>query len=132
MNKTFSRYAVAIGGGIAAVIILLFYYDAFAEKEPALLMKALSDAFLAPAAAYLAFTALCAIAKTGVFDILFYSTRNFFRLFRKNMEDPSLPRDFYEYYSERRKKPFDKWYLLFTGLAFLVFSIVFSILYSLV
>ncbi len=131
MNKTFLRYAAAICGGIAVSFFLLLYNRTFSDGQPAYILKCLSDAFLAPASIYLGISALRAISLWGVFNMLAYSTRNFFRLFRPGMRDEGLPGDFYEYQKSRKDRSFELWHLLFPGIGFLALSLLFSILYLL-
>lgn len=131
MNKTFTRYVSAVGVACAVTLLLLVYFGTFRQTDTAQILKELSDAFLAPAAVYLGIAALCAISRTGAFDLLRYSIRNFFRLFRKNMEDKQMPKDFYEYFRWQREKKFTAWHLLFTGIGFLVIAVAFTIAYIL-
>ena len=129
MSKTFIRYAAAILVALVFSLLLLIYFGAFRTNDTALLFKYLSDAFLAPATVYLGISALCAIATTGAFDLFKYSIRNFFRLFRKNMEDEHLPKDFYEYYTAQRQKQFGAWHLLYTGIGLFALSLIFTFVY---
>lgn len=131
MSKTWIRYGVTALVALVAAFLLLLYFGTFQTTDTALVLKQLSDAFLAPAAVYLGISALSAIATTGAFDLFKYSIRNFFRLFRKNMEDKQLTKDFYEYYRVQREKKFSAWHLLFVGIAFFTVALGFTVAYLL-
>ena len=130
MNNKFLKYAATICGGIAVSLIILFYNDVFESTDKAYIVKCISDALLAPAAVYLGISALHAISLWGTFDMLAYSTRNFFRLFRRGMVDENLPKDFYEYQKSKSDRTFEVWNLLYPGVAFLVLSVFFAVLHT--
>ena len=130
MKNKLVGYAAVICGGIAFVLIFLAYSGAFTSDDPLRIYRCLSDAFFAPAVVYLGIAALHALSLTGSMDMMTYSFRNFFRLFRRKMQDDKLPADYYDYVKERQGRKFQLWNLLWTGIGFLIVAILFAVLYS--
>ncbi len=132
-KKTVIKYLVTFGVALAVSILIICMsnigsVDSMAEKY-----KILANAFTIPGVILACFSGLLWVASDGFFDSITYSFSRiggmFIPMFKSKHET------FYDYKQRKKDKRAEKgsesfWFLFFVGLAFILISVIFIILYE--
>jgi hypothetical protein len=126
------KYIAAFIAGFAVSAVTASAQGIFKRVEAALIMKDLSNAFLVSAVLLGGIGLLTVCGSGGAFDILAYSSKRFFSLFRFNTDNGIKRQDYYEYRRAKSEKRSPQWFLVITGTFFLLLSIVFTLFFYLI
>ena len=127
-KSTILKYLVAVAIGASITLLFLYLNDFFVASQLEVKYKLLADAFTIPGLLYIMLSVLLFVSSQGTFDILTFGigkfTKSLIPMSHKNVES------FYDYKTrkdEGRIKGYS--FILFTGIAFTVTAIVFTILF---
>jgi len=121
-KKVYFRYGISflLGG---AVVLSFALASGVPNIYGAELFRVLSDAFFLPSVIFLSIFALSFISATGFFDIITYSLGRLFFPGRRI-------EGYMEYKGRKERKNFDEYsFLCYTGIAFLLPSLLFYMLF---
>ncbi len=99
------RYAVTLGIGSGAFLLLMLGRGGFAAADPAGQWRAVSDALFIPGILMTSFGLLLLVADEGVFDMLKFGVMKVFSMIRSEKKRAEMPRTYYDYRVERSEKP---------------------------
>lgn len=129
--KALLQYSITTAIGVSVAVVIMAVKGLFGgvELEPQEIYKILSDAFFVPGVIIGGVGLIVFASHGGVFDMLGFSVRLFFDLFRRDVTKRKY-RDFYEYKEAKKDKQRSSiLFLLLVGVAFIAVSIVFLVLY---
>ena len=127
--KNYVKYLITAAVGMAIAVAYALVKDVFSQTDTQEVLKILCDAFFIPAVFITSFGGLVCASNGGTFDMISYGVQRLFGLLQKDVTKVKH-RTFHDYREERQKKNRSFGYLLVVGLAFLLVSIVFLIIYS--
>ena len=113
--------------GLAAVALIIWAKDIFAQTQAADVYHILCDAFFAVGVVILCIGLLIFSSNEGTFDIIVYGVSSFVGMFKKN--HVRKYDTFYDYRAERADKKIKFGFLLICGLIFIAVSLVMLSLY---
>ena len=129
-RKTLLRYVITTVVAAAVTVFLIFAFGFDKAVDPADKYRILTDSFTIPGAILTMIAVLIRISKEGIFDGISYALR-----YAGSTLIPFLgiakPESYYDYRQKKKEKGRIQGYsfLLYVGIAFLVISAVFCILY---
>lgn len=132
-------YVITTAVVAVLVVLMAWVRGVFSEIDPQKLaalnetetqyrIKLLCDAFSIPGVLAICFGLLVIVSNGGAFDMLAYSMRAFFRLFKKDPLDRKYG-SYYDYQQARKEKKRSFWYFIIVGGAYLLVGIVLLIVY---
>ena len=129
------RYVVTAAVGLLIALSVCFFKGVFRETDPALIVRYLSDAFLAPGVLLTGIGLLSLLKKEGTYDGLFYSFRSMRMGSSRRLRDEAEARDdmartYYDYKQSVKAKRKVAWHLIVVGGGFLLIAIVLTIVFS--
>ena len=113
--------------GLAAVALIIWAKDIFAQTQAVDVYHILCDAFFAVGVVILCIGLLIFSSNEGTFDIIVYGVSSFVGMFKKN--HVRKYDTFYDYRAERADKKIKFGFLLICGLIFIAVSLVMLSLY---
>ncbi len=119
--KKLRKYLITIIVGLAAVGLIAWAKDVFAQTEPARIFHILCDAFFAVGTVMCCAGLLILSSNEGTFDIIVYGVSSFIDLFRQTSRKKYDT--FFDYRESRSDKKISFGFLLICGLVFLAISI---------
>ena len=124
------KVLVELALGLLIAFLIAWYQGVFVVTEVSDIVMAIGDGFTVAAVLYLGMGALIWISTTGFFDIFGFAFKKAARVFIPAMFIDSEG-NFYEYKikSEEKRKTFTQHTSLLIGLAFLVISIILTIVW---
>ena len=125
--KKIKSYLITFGIGLTLVLLIVLFKDIFHAKDAIKVFHILSDAFFVPGVLIAGFGLLVLASNGGTFDVLTYGIIRFFTFFKKDLRVKH--KTFYEYRTAQQENPRKFLYLVLTGLAFIVFSVIFLLIY---
>lgn len=120
--KKLRKYLITIIAGLAAVALIAWAKDIFAQAEPAKVFHILCDAFFAVGTVLCCAGLLVFSSNEGTFDMIAYGVSSFADLFRTTSKKKYDT--FYDYRESRSDKKISFGFLLICGLIFLAVSLV--------
>ena len=126
--KALKKYIITLLIGFAAVALILWAKDIFAQTEPVKVFHILSDAFFAVGVVITSAGLLVLSSNEGTFDIVVYGMSSFLDFFRK--QSKKKYETFYDYRASRQEKKLSFGFILLCGLLFLAIAVVMYLLYS--
>lgn len=120
--KRFRKYFITLTVGLAAVVLIAWAKDVFAQTEPARIFHILCDVFFAVGTVMCCAGLLVFSSNEGTFDMISYGVSSFIDLFRPTSRKKYAT--FYDYRESRTGKKFSFGFLLICGLIFLAVSLV--------
>lgn len=126
--KKVIKYLIPVALGVAVVLMILTSKGAFVKTGKGLISD-LCDAFFVSGAILTGVGALIFVTNGGAFDMLAFGVRKLFDLFKKDLTKVKY-RTFYDYRQAQKEKNRSFIHLLLIGVAFLLVSIVFFIIYN--
>ena len=128
LKKTIIKYASAAVIGACLCVLVLWLSGYSSELAPSEKYKILTDVFSGPGSVFIMIGCLVAVSTSGFFDMLSYgfgkAARMLIPMSKKNDET------FYDYKMRKNEDRLSGYsFIFFTGLAFLLISIVFLILF---
>lgn len=127
------RYVLAIVVGLLLALTVCFAKGVFQETAPALIVRYLSDAFLAPGVLLTGIGFLSFLKKEGTYDGLFYSFHSMRASFARRYDDEArkdMARTYYDYKQNVKGKRKVAWHLIIVGSGFLLIAIVLTIVFT--
>ena len=127
------RYVLAIVVGLLLALTVCFAKGVFQETDPALIVRYLSDAFLAPGVLLTGIGLLSFLKKEGTYDGLFYSFHSMRASFARRYDDETrkdMARTYYDYKQSVKGKRKVAWHLIIVGSGFLLIAIVLTIVFT--
>ena len=120
------KYGISIGISTGMVFLTLWSHGFWEENELAIKYKILCDAFTIPGALFILLGCLVALSNEGALSSIGWMFKRMFK-----MLNPFANKDVEKYseYMENRKKVSGYSFLFFTGLLFMLVSVVFLILF---
>ncbi len=119
--KKVRKYLITVIVGLAAVALIAWAKDVFAQAEPAKIFHILCDAFFAVGTVLCCAGLLIFSSNEGTFDMIVYGVSSFVDLFRSTSRKKYDT--FYDYRESRSDKKISFGFLLICGLAFLAVSL---------
>jgi hypothetical protein len=120
--KKFRRYLIVLSIGFALAILVGAMRDLFSQTEAKVIFKILCDAFFVPGIFISAAGLIVFSTNEGTFDAMAYGISAFVNMFKR---EPLKKREsFYDYRASRSEKKVKFGYLLITGGAFLLVSMI--------
>ncbi len=134
-KKTVIKSLIVTGIGIVAALVIIWLRDFFAEADLAQKYRILADATCVPGAVLLSAAGIVWVSMDGLFDMLGYATS---RVGSTLIPGAKMNSDtFYDYKVKKREKRAEKdnttlFSFFFVGLGFIVISVIFTVLYTMV
>lgn len=129
MKNTSIKYVIASAVGLVLAFAIMFWQGIFEAANVTEVMQAISDGFFIVGFLYLGFGLLFVAAHAGTLDIITYGFRSviwLFTPFRKNRDEGG----YYEYKMKKKeKRKAVPYFLIWIGIALILISVVFLILY---
>ena len=125
--KALRKYLITMLCGLAAVALIIWAKDIFAQTQVVDVYHILCDAFFAVGVVILCIGLLIFSSNEGTFDIIVYGVSSFVGMFKKN--HVRKYDTFYDYRAERADKKIKFGFLLICGLIFIAVSLVMLSLY---
>ncbi len=126
------RYVIAAAMGLLIALSVCLFKGVFQETDPALIVRYLSDAFLAPGVLLTGIGRLSFLKKEGTYDGLFYSFHSMRASFARRYDDEArkdMARTYYDYKQNVKGKRKVAWHLIIVGGVFLLAAIVLTIIF---
>ena len=129
------RYVFAAVAGLLIAFSVCLLKGVFREKDTALIVRYLSDAFLIPGVLLTGIGLLSFLKKEGTYDGLgytFHTMRKTFamRNYLKPIEEGSEDRTYFGYKQKVKEKRKVAWHLIIVGSGFLLIAIVLAVVHS--
>lgn len=128
MLKKLLPYAITTVIGIAFSLIIICVKQIWAQTDIQVVMQILSDAFFVPGVVLAGVGLIIVASHGGAFDMLGYAIRNLFELLRRDYKNRKY-KDFYEYRQAKKGEKRSVAFMLIVGVAFIVISAIFLIVY---
>ena len=125
--KKIKGYLITFGIGLILALLIVLFKDIFHAENAKKVFHILSDAFFVPGVLIAGFGLLVLASNGGTFDMLTYGIIRFFTFFKKDLRVKH--KTFYEYRTAQQENPRKFLYLVLTGLAFIVLSVIFLLIY---
>lgn len=120
--KKFCKYLITLTVGLAAVLLIAWAKDVFAQTEPGKVFHILCDVFFAVGTVMCCAGLLVFSSNEGTFDMISYGISSFIDLFRTTSKKKYAT--FYDYREGKKEKKFSFGFLLICGLLFVAVSLV--------
>lgn len=127
------RYVIAAAMGLLIALSVCLFKGVFQETDPALIVRYLSDAFLAPGVLLTGIGLLSFLKKEGTYDGLFYSFHSMRGTFTMRHNDEArkeIARTYYDYKQNVKAKRKVAWHLIIVGGGFLLIAIALTVVFS--
>ena len=129
------RYVFAAVAGLLIAFSVCLLKGVFREKDTALIVRYLSDAFLIPGVLLTGIGLLSLLNKKGTYDGLgytFHTMRKTFamRNYLKPIEEGSEDRTYFGYKQKVKEKRKVAWHLVIVGCGFLLIAIALAVVHS--
>lgn len=131
MNNFFKKalpYIISSVTGILIFVLIICVNKIWDQSNTKSVMQVLSDAAFVPGVILAGFGLIVFASNGGVFDMLSYGFIRFFDLFKKDCRNNKY-KDYYEYSQSKKDRKRGMAFLLIVGLAFIMLSVVFFIVY---
>ena len=127
--KTVYRYLITVCVGLFIVLLIAVLKNGFTETDVVVAMQIWCDAFFV-SGVFLTCGGLIVVASNGgVFDMLGYAVSLLWYTFKSSKVERKY-KTFYDYREARKDRKRSVSYVLIVGLALIVVSVVFLILYE--
>jgi hypothetical protein len=123
--KSYKKHLITLGAGLLIALSVAAALGVFKRSEAYLIMKDLSNGFLAASVIIGGVGLLSVVSAGGNFDILTYSLKKFVRILRFKPGKYEKGPGFYEYRSEKAATRKPLWFLVIVGAFYFGVSLFF-------
>ncbi len=129
MKNTLKKYVIASVVALILAMLIMYWQGIFEAETTQQIMQAISDGFFIVGFMYFGFGLLFVAAHAGTLDIISYGFRSviwLFTPFRKTRDEGG----YYEYKMKKKeKRKAVPYFLIWIGIALILISVVFLVLY---
>lgn len=125
----YKTYVITALVGLAVSVYICFSRDIFGAETVADVITILSDAFFVPGTLFLCFGLILYAANEGIFDAISYGMKILGRSLRGKKDEKIIDEEFHEYHKRVSQKKAKVKHFLLVGVANVIISVVFVIVY---
>lgn len=122
------KYFITVGCGLIIALLVAMSSDLFSQTQAFIIFRILSDSCLVAGVLITGMGLLLFVSNEGAFDGITYGFKVLFQMFKPKVKP--VKESYYDYRVARGRNKLAFGFLVICGSAFLVLSIIFTILYS--